>query len=1031
MEKTTNAIIGVKSAQDQIITTTDLYGEYCRPKLIDLLDCVQLNITYTKARGNSLFCNKVKGDALVETEILDFAGGYGTNVLGHNNPELKNTLIEALTNDIPNMVQCSNRALSGKLAQRLNDLIPNKSKYLCNFANSGTESVEAALKHAYKNRAEQIQRKYETIHSTLKNLSNKINIEKLSLQLPDEYATIEALITSLQAKNKEELECFLTKPVIAAFKSAFHGKTTSSLKVTFNKTFRENYERMSAIKPIFMDVRHPVQLQDIISEYIIEFAYPEIVENKLVIKKWSIPRVFAFILEVIQGEGGINIVSDDVLQELAEIHPVINVPYIVDEIQTGCGRTGTFFAYEQTPLRNIEPEYIVLSKALGGGLCKIGAALIHEKEYDPEFGLAHTSTFCEDDASAAVALNVIEKLTQNNNHLMREAEIKGMLIVNELEKLRTKYPQIIKDIRGRGLMVGIEFSELPDFGPFFRYAGQQGFITLLISSYVFHYHNIRILSPLTTMFKGNPGKKRRPVIRIQPSIYISEREIIRLTDALDEVLNIITHNNEYLLMAHLFSTPLSEKERKNPQQIPIKNPLVEPRNDFDSRIGFIVHITELRHLMDYYLTSFEHYEYKKRDFIKWWDKLSRFLDPDLMHRAYIKSNNTVIEANIICVPYLPKFMIRTYAEGKNANGTNLKHKQLLLEMQDKIQDAVTKAMDMGTKRVPIKIVGLGAYNSIVTENGLALSDIEVPLTTGNAFTTALMYMGIKKAITLCKDNSEDITASIVGASGNIGSAISCLLCSNVSKINLIGRDKVLSYQKLAATRELCLSVILESIRVYLKNRQNAGSVELRGIAKIIYNGILKPYQDKQNISSNSEVFAILQAINGDQSVPKQLGKTLDKLINTFYNTSENPLIEVADYSVMLDSDIVAIATNSSDAWLVEPKQIKKGAIVCCASVPSNLSESFKDHTDDYFVFDGGYALLPDNSEINFVGMPKEGNSFGCLAETLILGFEEYPGSFARGDISLNLIVKIMELSEKHNFSLGKFQLGDEIHRMKY
>ncbi len=108
----------------------------------------------------------------------------------------------------------------------------------------------------------------------------------------------------------------------------------------------------------------------------------------------------------------------------------------------------------------------------------------------------------------------------------------------------------------------------------------------------------------------------------------------------------------------------------------------------------------------------------------------------------------------------------------------------------------------------------------------------------------------------------------------------------------------------------------------------------------------------------------------------------------------------------------------------------KGAIVCCASVPSNLSETFKDKTDDFYVFDGGYALLPDNSEIDFIGMPKNGNAYGCLAETLLLGFEGYDKSFARGSITVTQITKTISLAEKFGFKLSKSLLGDDIQRMR-
>jgi acetylornithine/succinyldiaminopimelate/putrescine aminotransferase len=198
--------------------------------------------------------------------------------------------------------------------------------------------------------------------------------------------------------------------------------------------------------------------------------------------------------------------------------------------------------------------------------------------------------------SSAVALKVIDLLTANNQKLMHETTSKGALIIKKLESLKQKFPDVIKDVRGRGLMIGIELTSLGNYSPFFRYAGSQGFIALLISSYLLHYHHIRVSSPLTTLFKGNPGKKRPPVIRIQPSVFIREEEIDKLIYALDEVLNLITHNNEYVLLAHLIDAELPDEVRQCPVAFPVVYPAQTPRKDISARIGFIVHITELQYL---------------------------------------------------------------------------------------------------------------------------------------------------------------------------------------------------------------------------------------------------------------------------------------------------------------------------------------------------------------------------------------------------------------------------------------------------
>lgn len=164
------------------------------------------------------------------------------------------------------------------------------------------------------------------------------------------------------------------------------------------------------------------------------------------------------------------------------------------------------YSYEHTPLRLISPDYITLSKALGGGIVKIGATLIRRDIYDQDFGILHTSTFGEDEFSASVSISVLDLLLDKNEQLLKEVKEKGDYLKKRLSELKEHYPDIVKDVRGRGLMVGVELTELNGRSPFFRASGKQGVLSLLIASYLLKHHNIRLLAPITTILKGNPGK---------------------------------------------------------------------------------------------------------------------------------------------------------------------------------------------------------------------------------------------------------------------------------------------------------------------------------------------------------------------------------------------------------------------------------------------------------------------------------------------------------------------------------------------
>ena len=941
---------------------SEKYKEYCRPKLGELLESLKLDKSFHKASGNYLYYNKKENNTDVEVPVLDFVGGYGTNFLGHNHPELKDAFIDSLNQQMPFTAQCASRSYAALLAERINELIPGNKHYYCNFTNSGTESVEAALKHAYLVWCDTVERKAGQLmrsgNDSLIELQRKAETENDFVI----DTNIEQLRLDLLDYNTKQLKKFSKNGVICAFKGSFHGKTSASVKVTYNKTFRESFENMTSFKTKFIPIDQPELLEQEYNKNYIKFLYPVVTGNNVIIKEERIATIFGCILEVVLGEGGVIPVPDSTLSVITEIHEKYPIPLIVDEIQTGCGRTGSFFSYANTPLSKISPEYITLSKALGGGLVKIGATLISEDVYDPEFGVLHTSTFCEDEISSKVALETINIITRNGNDLLNRISLKGKYITDKLLKLKSKYPKIIRDVRGKGLMIGLEFTNLADYGPFFNYSGTQGFIAMLVSSYVLEHHNIRILSPLSTMFKGEMSERRKSVIRFQPSAYIKQSEIDLLIEALDEVFNIVDHNNEFVLLAHLIDYDLKLIERKHPLTIERKMQPQISKKEADIKLGFIVHVTELDYLINHYLRSFHNYEFKRRTLIKWWDKMSRFLEPDLMYQKKLTFDNKNLEVNVVCLPYLPKYMIKTFAEGKDKRNYSRANELKLIEMQDKIHQAAKYVKYVGDKNLPVKIIGLGAYNSIVTDNATQFNDLELPVTSGNAYTTALMYQGILKAV--CEKNIDifDCKVAVVGAAGNIGRAISELFSPLAKKLVLIGRDTEEGRNKAEHIKNLCYQFI-------------------------------EPHMDTSNRDSEDE--------------PITIGSLDD----------------------ISDADIVIVATNSTDANLITPDKIKPGAIVCCVSVPSNLSEQFKDHTDKFFVFDSGYAKMPGNNTIDSIGMPKDGLVYGCLGETILISLSEHKHSFTKGHILSSKIIETLNLADDHGFELGKFVLGDHIKRM--
>lgn len=164
----------------------------------------------------------------------------------------------------------------------------------------------------------------------------------------------------------------------------------------------------------------------------------------------------AFIVEVVQGEGGINIAPKGYLASLREITREAGALLIVDEVRTGFGRTGRMFACEHD---GVEPDILTLAKALGGGVMPIGAFMGTEEVWDSLFSenpYLHTSTFGGNPLACAAGIAAVEA-TQRLKLPERSAELGGYMLCR-LAELKDRFPEFISDVRGLGLLAGLEFA---------------------------------------------------------------------------------------------------------------------------------------------------------------------------------------------------------------------------------------------------------------------------------------------------------------------------------------------------------------------------------------------------------------------------------------------------------------------------------------------------------------------------------------------------------------------------------------------
>ena len=247
---------------------------------------------------------------------------------------------------------------------------------------------------------------------------------------------------------------------VIAFKGAFHGRTSGAVAVTDNPKIRAPFNSWHEVTFVGMN---------------------DIAAVKEELSKGDIAAV---IIEGIQGVGGIIIPDDDFMRDLRDVTKEAGVPLILDEVQSGCGRTGKYFAHQWT---GIHPDLITMAKGMAGGF-PIGGVLI-SPEFVPVKGMLGT-TFGGNHLAMAAAIAVADIIKDEN--LVQNAYEVGEYLKSRLQALASE-PDAngIKEVRGRGLMIGVEFD-----GPIAELRRKLLFEKKVFTG-VSGKNMIRLLAPLT------------------------------------------------------------------------------------------------------------------------------------------------------------------------------------------------------------------------------------------------------------------------------------------------------------------------------------------------------------------------------------------------------------------------------------------------------------------------------------------------------------------------------------------------------
>ncbi|MGF1476145.1 MAG: aspartate aminotransferase family protein [Geminicoccaceae bacterium] len=418
-----------------------LHEKYLNGQMVRVLRTIGFDRHYARAVGPYLYDDAGE-------QYLDLLSGFGTFAVGRNHPKVNAALREVLDADLPNLAQMDVSPLSGFLAEALVETAPGDSLQKVFFANSGTETVEGAIKLA-------------------------------------RYATRRDKIVSLI--------------------NGYHGLTLGSLTITGDQMFRQGFGSL-------LPGCSAVPLNDLA-------RLDEALRQR---------DVAAFIVEPIQGKG-VNIPDDDYLREARRLCTKYGTLFVADEVQTGLGRTGKMWAVEHW---GVEPDMLLCAKALSGGQAPVGAILSRADVMDAVFdrmdrAVVHGSTFGKNTMAMAAGLITLKVLREER--LVENAAAIGARLIEDMMPFVGRH-EFVKDVRGKGLMIALEFGAPKSLKLRASWAMLESANKSLFSQMV--------LIPLFERHKvlAQVAGAGMHVIKLLPALVVSDTDRQWIVSALDEVI---------------------------------------------------------------------------------------------------------------------------------------------------------------------------------------------------------------------------------------------------------------------------------------------------------------------------------------------------------------------------------------------------------------------------------------------------------------------------------------------------------------
>lgn len=731
--------------------------------------------------------------------------------------------------------------------------------------------------------------------------------------------------------------------LIVAARGSYHGKTLGALAATFQPKHRWG---VGPLPPGFVHVPFGdlTALRDLIQRRGSDIA--------------------GILLEPIQGERGVIPAPSGYLPAVRDLCSRQGIALILDEIQTGLGRTGELLASQHD---SVTPDVLLLAKALGGGLFPLSACLFREGFFHPDFALHHASTFANHNLASRVALTVLAQLlgcteaallqtstsaATEGSGLIANAARLGQSLQERLQRLPQRFPRCVSAVRGRGLLAAIDLRPpRRDSGFLLNYLHGQGLLAYAFAALLAEQAGVLLL----------PSLGSQHTLRIAPPLLIDRPQLHQLCDGLESALATLDRCDSAAFARAMGSTRVPTPDDRmlgdrmlddrmldgsarvaKPLHLP-PPPRRRPRQPSRRTYAFLIHPGSLDDLRssDPGLAPLN-----RQELAAYSHALSALPAGTVLRAPRVRSRTgDEVDGFLIVVPMLPAQMLRA---GRR-------------RVAAEIQRAVDLAASLGAQ-----IVGLGGFTTPYSRRGLDVCGRGPTITTGNSLTAVMAIEALSQLARQADRPLPQQRIAVVGARGSVGA--------------------------------LCARLLV-----------------LQGAQQLVLVG--NPHSNLQPLCDLADDLRSQAATRGRHRSTGARSSPIDSPDAALGDC----IVEVTDTLDVLRSCPLIVSASGAGRPIIDDRHVAPDSILCDVARPFDVGPAVR-RRSDVWVCDGGLVALPDPSlrfgRGNIVGLPT-GVQLACLSETLILALGDERRDLGIGDhIPLSDAQHVAQLALQHGFRLA-------------